>query len=549
MKIASNTPSSFYPESGYEFVWLGDEIESVSIILLMLEKNWGVSSIDKIKALLHWVSSYPKHVPCYIIGCESTIPEKDVSRYRHKERDGAVRALCDEVLSRSNSIGVRGEITKAYLTEIVGLAEEQVDIIYDEQSKDNLQLIRSFLNKNNLHLASLEKAILKFQSNPRTFYERPIDFENEIIISKPYITNNANSVRLNADIRIDGKITTLWCETDNKYRDFLLVERSDPFLCVILPYAMRAKKDIVCEAPVSEQFLHNLNEILIPHLSKYDPRLYGSGITAASDSSKLLCGNAVATGMSCGVDSFYTTSLYVGSKYASMNLTHLYCGNYAYGNSGPLYERAEQVSNELGLKFVRTATNINNELHLPHLPTHFFKTMFGVLSLRKLFRTYYYSTTYDFGNFDLQDNSVKDTAGIELLLLYVFSSDGLQISTGGANNERLEKTRAICKFPVAHKFLNVCLNPHRKTNCGKCGKCMRTLLTLDMLGSLELFKDVFDIDEYKKNRIESFVHLVGNKNSVYLADVYRHFLNSEPLLVQEAAQIFKLRLKAKSRRP
>src|SRR5688500_4934966 len=98
MKVASNTPASFYPKSGYEFVQLGDGIDDTSIIVLMLEKNWGSNGIDKINALTYWLSSYPNEIPCFIVGCESTIPDKPLERYRHKERDDALRALCNEVL-------------------------------------------------------------------------------------------------------------------------------------------------------------------------------------------------------------------------------------------------------------------------------------------------------------------------------------------------------------------------------------------------------------------------------------------------------------------
>ena len=41
-------------------------------------------------------------------------------------------------------------------------------------------------------------------------------------------------------------------------------EGSDAFAYLVLPIAMREKLDIVCEAPMTEMFLHNLNEILIP---------------------------------------------------------------------------------------------------------------------------------------------------------------------------------------------------------------------------------------------------------------------------------------------
>lgn len=36
------------------------------------------------------------------------------------------------------------------------------------------------------------------------------------------------------------------------------------------------------------------------------------------------------------------------------------------------------------------------------------------------------------------------------------------------------------------------------TNCGKCSKCLRTLLTLEILGKLDNFAGVFNLDEWRK---------------------------------------------------
>jgi hypothetical protein len=300
---------------------------------------------------------------------------------------------------------------------------------------------------------------------------------------------------------------------------------------------MRSGKDIHFDAPVTEEFLHNIEEILIPQLCAHDPKLYCSKIFADVDSTALDKGHAVATGMSCGVDSFYTTSLYLNSKYNSMNLTHLYCGNYLYGNDNIIFERAAMAAKDIGLPLISTATNINEALRLPHLYTHFFKMMFGVLALRKLFKTYYYSTAHDFSHFDLKKSSTQDTAVFELLLLYVFSCSDFQLVTGGAKSERLEKTRAISNFPPARKHLNVCLDPHEKVNCGRCGKCRRTLLMLDYLGTLDSFQSVFNIENYLNDRLESFVYLSHQKDTPVMGGVYECFEISEPTLIQQANDI------------
>ncbi|MCJ2020527.1 hypothetical protein MKK84_24375 [Methylobacterium sp. E-065] len=537
MKIATNTPASFSVHAGLEFVDLGDDVEDTSIIILMLEKNWGGGSIGSIKALTYWISGYPKQTPCYIIGCESRIPDANLQNYPMPERDDAIRALCDEVLKRSRSIGVRGEITYLHLTKLLGYSGDSVDIIFEASKDNNTESFRSFLSKNNCPLQQLEQDILNFQVAPSALYERLPPYDKDIVIGFPYITTSDQNVRLNADIIIDGRAQTLWCETNSIYRQFLLHERADAFLSVLLPFAMRSRKNVICKAPISEQFLHNLNEILIPQLCTHDSRLHQTQISANSDPAILFCGNAVATGMSCGVDSFYTVCLYKDSEYKSLKLTHLYTGNYLYGNAGPIYERAQSAAQDLGLSLICTGTNINEALDLPHLYTHFFKTLFGVLALRKLFRIYFYSTARDFGQFSLNQNSTNDTAKIELLLLQSFSCSDFQVITGGVKSERIEKTRAVCELEVAQKFLNVCLYPARETNCGKCAKCKRTLVTIDMMGKLDNFKAVFDIEQYLNNRLENFVYLTQQKDDVMLSEVYKHFCRTEPEIMREAQEI------------
>ncbi|MDH0115885.1 hypothetical protein N7379_15465 [Rhizobium pusense] len=539
MRIATNTPASFYG-ADHSFVQLGDEIENTDIIILMLEKNWGILGIDKIKALAHWVSSYPPHVPCYIVGCESTIPDENIFKYRHEGRDAAVRALCDEILIRSGLIGVRGEITFTYLTQMMGYDASRVQIVYDPNALTQCrQMLTSFLDLTNIP-KDLMEYLLSFQVKPSVLYERPIGYCKEIRVSEPYVAWTKSSARLSADVSIDGQIKTLWCETSVEYKDYLLSERSDAFLAVLLPLAMRSGKDLTFEAPITEEFLHNIEEVLIPHLCAHDPRLYETKIIADTDAAPLKNGGAIATGMSCGVDSFYTASLYYQSKYKAMNLTHLYCGNYLYGNDNLVFKRAQETADEMGLPLVRTATNINEELRLPHLYTHFFKIMFGVLALKKLFSTYYYSTAYDFSHFTLKDNSTNDTAALELLLLYVFTGSDLRIATGGAKSERLDKTRGIVDFPAARKFLNVCLDPHAEVNCGRCGKCRRTLLMLDYLGKLENFRGVFDLDEYQRTRLDSFIYLCSQKDTPIMSEVYHCFEVEEPALIRDATEIVEM---------
>jgi len=188
----------------------------------------------------------------------------------------------------------------------------------------------------------------------------------------------------------------------------------------------------------------------------------------------------------------------------------------------------------MGLAYVSTTNNLGDILTLPHLQTHFYKIMFGVLSLKKLFKHYFYSSAEDLGVFKLVNNASNDTIYSELLLLYSFSTKEMSLHSGGGKAHRLEKTKYIAGNETAQKYLNVCLFPEKSINCGICEKCQRTLLMLDMLGYLDEFNESFDILKYKKNRKRHFEYLVRQKKSYNLKRVYDFFKKEEPTLISEA---------------
>src|SRR5690606_38296213 len=68
--------------------------------------------------------------------------------------------------------------------------------------------------------------------------------------------------------------------------------------------------------------------------------------------------------------------------------------------------------------------------------------------------------------------------------------------------------------------LNVCLiTPDNQSikinekvhNCSSCFKCIRTMASLDVIGQLENYRHVFDLDIYKKNKNKYFGELLYMK--------------------------------------
>ncbi|WP_334050866.1 hypothetical protein [Alteromonas gracilis] len=528
--IATNAPEYFNDHENYKFIALGaDSDQKASYVVLMLQTNWNVKSVEQIEALTHHVSAYPKHTPAVIIGAEFQFPtsvsfEKIITSYRNVRRDNAVAELCNTVLTRSDAIGVRGSVTKDYLVRVLNFAPEKIEVVYDSKELNSKEKLIEFVNKNIPVLKRHVNDVLRFQKKPKVFKEYPVNFDKNLEVGKPFLERNGDAIRLCINITVNNKRKCLWVETDKQYADFLTVDRIDPFLLVLIPFAMRNGHDIVSQSPVSDRLMYNVQEVLIPNLCAGDRRLHYPNLCIDTCGSALPSGKLIATGMSCGIDSFYSAMEALSTSLSTHKLNALYCGNYLYGNEGLIFERARHVTKQLDLRFVSTSTNINQELGLPHIETHFYKTLFGVIALRQLFKMYYYSSAGNFTGFSLERNGSNDTALYELLLLYVFSDENFQILSGGGGITRVEKTRRLVDFAPAQRYLNVCVYPNNVKNCGKCGKCLRTLLTLDMLGALDKFNNVFDISEYKDNREEHMRYLKGRADDYMLREVYEHFL-------------------------
>lgn len=508
----------------------------VDAIILMCEKILCDDGVDMLNKLTEIIKSFPKSIPCWLIGIGSNIKNRNFQKYVSPRRDIAIREFIDEVLSRSNSIGVRGELNKEWLIEYFGYDENSVDVILDEKNNYEKKKLQEFIRKNRINVVFFEAHCMAFQRKKRICYDylSKKDYRREIRIFNAYTTDEANGkIRLHRKLEIDGEEKDLWLETDASMRNFLEIELIDPFVIGLLPFAMRTEHDLYSEVPISESLLHNINELLIPNLCGGDKRLWKTKIVAPVEPYENM-GKEVGVGFSCGIDSFYSLQHYSQAPYSIYKPTYLYCGNYVYTSSmDQIYDRVEKVSKEGKLGLIKTNTNISELFPgLTHLYVHFYKTIFGVLCIRRFFRAYIYSTAYNATHFSLENNATKDCAYYELLLINTVSTEGFKLIDGGCDVERIDKTRSLMDYPLSYNHLNVCLKPGLRINCGICGKCLRTLLTLDVLDGLELYKESFDIKEYKKNRYNQLKYLKNNRENEFLKDIYMEFVTKKPELMR-----------------
>lgn len=386
----------------------------------------------------------------------------------------------------------------------------------------------------------------------------------KIYIESPQITryitvDSKKLARLETTIRFEDYKKKVFVEVEDEWADYLCSERSDAFVLLVLPMALRRGFDIYTDTPITENLLHNINEILIPHLVMGDSKCNDIKVHAPTES-KMIGGEAVGTGISCGVDSTYVLKEYTNNKYKNLQISHLFIGSLSkelwdYSSDDNLYtwsnkhknqmQRFEFVSQELGLPVIKVFTNFvhaiahNGKLgKIKHSYTHHYITMAAVLALKKLWKVYFFASAQPFTDFKLSENLSDDTAAYELLLMHVFSVNDFTCYCGGVKSSRVQKTKELAEFDLAKKILHPC-QTQKKKNCSlpSCDKCLRGLLALDYFDKLDSMSAVFDIELYRNNRIDYFVRLVKRKNNKFLHELYILMSEKYPDEMEEAEDI------------
>ena len=351
-----------------------------------------------------------------------------------------------------------------------------------------------------------------------------------------------------------------------KYKEGLCADKADAFVVAMLWYAMTTGSDIESEAPVSEQLYAMVNNVLIPALCKTSHGL--SPIKLISDTTNIVYSDvtAVGTGMSCGVDSLYTLQNWskpeLPKKYRLTHLTYLNMGAIFHPNTSTneIYSmedfysitdemsieklgNAQAVADMAGLELVYVKSNLDRDYYRgAYGYTGVYRNCACILALQKMFSVYYCSSAGWPEFFEL--NLAEGSEHYESCLEDCISTEGLKFVNSDYAT-RWEKTVAIADNPIAHKYLDVCFN---FKSCGTCNKCYRTLITLDLIGKLDLFEQVFDIETYKKNRVEAYAWLLEMQdnpmtedNAIYAREIYQHAL-SLGRIPNEAFAIYRKRV-------
>ncbi len=340
----------------------------------------------------------------------------------------------------------------------------------------------------------------------------------ECIISSSRVVSRRNKARLEWNFELNGESKTIFVEVDKKYKQFLVNDVCDALIFVLFPYCLYHGVNIVSRVPVSENFLYKIQSILIPELLQSIEEYHPISIDVDTIE-QMNTGLAVGTGASGGIDSTCSVVNNIRTQYPFHEITHLVNFQYTPFNKTPSFPHqvSNQMARDYGLPLVNICSNVIDVVGHDGTLSWLHYYYFSLLSIRRMFRYYYFSSTYHYSEFDsvgFQKGSTPDC--LEMLLAELATTPGFEVIADCHYKGRLDKVNSIIKSGIRDIYT---ISPCGIPNCGWCPKCIRTLVAMDLTDSLDKFR-IFDIEGYKSNRDIIFSYVFINKDDIFLAPLF-----------------------------
>lgn len=372
-----------------------------------------------------------------------------------------------------------------------------------------------------------------------------------IIIEKPILYKNddlRDLYRLQASVTDEGRGETfdLYYEIKEAHANYLCDSTADAFLVLILPMAGVSGQDIRVKAPVSAKLLYAVRSIHIPFFAKFYKKQEVK-IECDSITDMVLSENGiVGVGCSLGIDSLSSIFGHLGEKCPNgYKVSHLalfnsgHFGSESKEKADKFFEelsvRAGQFAEELNLKTVSVNSNIMDfykDSGVSRSNSAIYNDLCCALALQKLFGKYIYASNYSSEDifFDY-----ADARRCEGLLVPNLSTDSCQIILADTFATRTQKTDFVSRSSLSKKYLTVCWSEQvsnlpcsttrylkkGKMNCGWCDKCLCTLLTLEILGRLDDYSEIFDLQNYYRHRKDFIIKVVSNSQyNIFYKEIY-----------------------------
>ena len=351
-----------------------------------------------------------------------------------------------------------------------------------------------------------------------------------------------------------------------KYREYICNEVCDSVVVSILHYCLRGGYDIESEVPMTDKLYYEITSQFISQMLLMNPsaRPFELRIeTVCTDWNP----SAVATAMSCGIDSLTTYYEYTEETVPEgLRLTYLtFFEQGAHHGGGGLpweeqhriylaqLEKVRSFCDLIHCELIDVQSNLAEFLRRlfwseSYDHTHTYRNMAIVMLLQKLIRVYYYAATYNLDQFGCSIDS--DSAHYDKWLLPTLSTSSTSFFSANSSMTRIEKIKYLSQKPETYDHILVCYK--EGYNCGICIKCWRTMLEMEVSGVLDLYRGSFDVDCFRSNYEYYLTKMLRmRKTEPIMQEIFDYMVEHEidiPNRCQREAQKTELRLKLRKRR-
>jgi len=342
---------------------------------------------------------------------------------------------------------------------------------------------------------------------------------NTISIQSPNIVLHNGMARISSQLVFPDKMQDLWFECDAAYVTYLSPDTCDAFVVSTLLVAMQNGFDIVVEGKMSSKLFYNISQYYMELLALQIRGLKKITIEVSQLTHENWGGSSVFTGFSAGIDSFCTLIDHSGGRVSpEYEVTH-----FLFNNIGSHGQREtdhavflgrlanlDKVAKMIGVPIIAVNSNLDSILKMNFQLTHSIRNTVIPLLFQRICGKFLYSSAYHYA--DIHVGKTYDMAYTDAICMSLLSTETTECLSVGGQYTRFEKTERISLYQETFKSLDVCVKPSSKTNCSECWKCLRTELTFEILGVLDNYREVFNLDAYRKIRWLFLCDVLGSKD-------------------------------------
>ncbi len=325
----------------------------------------------------------------------------------------------------------------------------------------------------------------------------------------------------------------LWFSVPEQYGDWLTDDVYDAFMVAMLYPAMYYNEDIEIDGCVSEKLYDNITHyVQLCEQAYIGNSLTEVNIKVAGFANTVKAGHLVGTGFSGGIDAFATFyDRFVKESNPHYRISALFFFNVGSHGGGTdkarrkfhtRYDYLLPFAQEVGLPFVPMDSNLFDfYLFEWEYDAGALCRSTGMLVFQKVLDKYY--VAYDYSYWEIVHMTAADYASItDMCNDYLLGTETLEVIVDGTRYRRSDKTLLLIDYPPFLRYLNVCVGDTESVkNCSLCHKCKRTMLLLDIMGQLDRYGDLFDVDKFKKVRFSYKCQTVlQTRTDIYAQDNY-----------------------------